>query len=294
MNNANPVIEITVDLVDKLVASQFPNWRDLPIRQVTTSGWDNRTFHLGEEMLIRMPSAACYELQVEKEHLWLPKLAPYLPYAIPTPLAIGNPEFGYPWHWSVYKWINGVTVASQTNIDLVNLATDLAAFLTALQQIECVGGPPAGEVSFFRGGSLMKYDQETRKAIISLKDKINADKATQIWEEALNTKWQFDLVWVHGDFAPGNLLLQNGRLHAVIDFGQLCIGDPACDLAIGWTLFNGKSRKVFQEKIKLDTGTWARGRAWALWKALITAAGLTGGNNFEAQRCWQILNDILR
>lgn len=97
----------------------------------------------------------------------------------------------------------------------------------------------------------------------------------------------------NGDVAPGNLLLQNGKIHAVIDFGQLCIGDPACDLAIAWTLFNGKSREVFQEQIKLDAGTWARGRAWALWKALITAAGLIGGNNFEAQRCRKIINNIL-
>lgn len=244
-------------------------------------------------MLIRMPSAASYELQVEKEHQWLPILAPHLPYSIPTPLAMGNPEFGYPWHWSVYKWIGGVTVASQANVDLIDLASRLAEFLTALQQIDSTGGPLAGEHSFYRGSALKQYDSETRNAISELRDKIDTNKATQIWEAALATKWLHSPVWVHGDIAPGNLLLQNGKLHAVIDFGQLCIGDPACDLAIAWTLFHGESREVFHRQMRLNAETWLRGQAWALWKALITAAGLTGGNNLEAQRCWQISNDIL-
>lgn len=293
MNNTEHVV-VNVGLVSKLIASQFPQWGGLPIHQVETSGWDNRTFHLGEEMLIRMPSAACYELQVEKEHQWLPKLAPQLPYAIPTPLALGSPGFDYLWHWSVYRWIDGVTASSQVDIDRVDLAIRLAAFLTALQQADATDGPLAGEHSFYRGAPLTTYDLETRNAITALGSRISSDRATQIWETALDTKWQHTPVWVHGDLALGNLLLQNGKLHAVIDFGQLCIGDPACDLAIAWTLFSGQSREAFQEQIKLDAGTWARGRAWALWKALITAADLTGGNNFESQHCWQIINNILR
>ncbi len=285
--------QLTLDaaLVRRLVASQFPKWKDLPVRPVALSGWDNRTFHLGEEMLVRMPSAAEYADQVEKEHQWLPRLAPFLPISIPVPLAMGRPGEGYPWKWSVYRWLEGDSGASAPNADLFELAASLAQFLTALERIDSTGGPLPGPHSFYRGGTLLTYDAEVRQAIAALKGK--ADGALKVWETALATAWEGRPVWVHGDISAGNLLLQKGRLSAVIDFGQLAVGDPACDLAIAWTLFKGESREVFRSMLPLDAGTWARGRAWALWKALIVAAGFTNPNNAESAQSWRIIDEAI-
>lgn len=234
---------IDAALVNRLIATQFPQWKTLPIRAVAHGGRDNRTFRLGEDMLVRMPSAAEYAVQVEKEHHWLPKLAPFLPLSIPTPLSMGQPGQGYPWRWSVYRWLEGEPAASAQVNDWRDFAMSLAKFLVALQAIDTTDGPAAGEHSFYRGGSLAHYDTGTRQAISQLKDRIDVDAATAIWEAALATHWLAP-VWIHGDISAGNLLVQNGRLSAVIDFGQLAVGDPACDLVIAWTLFSGASRSA--------------------------------------------------
>jgi aminoglycoside phosphotransferase (APT) family kinase protein len=286
-------VVIDASLVRRLIASQFPQWKELSIDPVATSGWDNRTFHLGKDKSVRLPSAAEYELQVEKEHQWLPKLAPKLPLPIPVPIAMGRPEYGYPWKWSIYRWLDGETVTSAGTADLIGLAIDLASFLTALHKIDATGGPPAGLHSFYRGGSLAVYDTETRRSIASLKNRIDTTTATEVWESALLTSWENPPVWVHGDISAGNLLVHSGKLSAVIDFGQLAIGDPACDLAINWTLFHGKSREAFKKALFLDKGTWCRARGWTLWKALVVVAGFTNPNNSESNQCWHIIDEVL-
>jgi len=286
-----PVIDDT--LVRRLVAHQFPRWASLSVRPVVPGGWDNRTFRLGEHMLVRMPSAACYELQVEKEHQWLPRLAPLLPLPIPAPVAIGEPAQGYPWRWSIYSWLEGDTAAPERIADLCDFARNLAQFLVALQRIDPTGGPAPGPHNFHRGGSLAVYDTETRQAIAALDGRIDVDAATEVWETALATIWRGPPVWVHGDVGAGNLLVQGGRLTAVIDFGNLCVGDPACDLSIAWTLFAGESRDVFRAMLAIDADTWARGRGWTLWKALIVAAGMTNTNAVEAARPWRIIDELL-
>ena len=286
-----PVID--QPLVRRLIAAQFPRWADLPIRAVERSGWDNRTFHLGEQMVVRMPSAARYAAQVEKEQRWLPELAPSLPVPIPVPLAMGRPGDGYPWKWSVYGWLHGLTAAPERIGDMQRFARDLGAFLRALRRIDPTGGPPPGRHNFYRGGALTTYDEEARRAIAALAGEIDADAARNAWEEALNAAWQGSSVWLHGDVSVGNLLVDRGRLSAVIDFGQLAVGDPACDLAIAWTLFTGESRAAFQASVGLDPGMWARGRAWALWKSLIVATGLTKTNALEATESHRIIEGIL-
>lgn len=277
-------------LVRRLVTNQFPKWKTLPVRSIIPGGWDNKTFRLGEEMVVRMPSAEEYAVQVKKEQRWLPKLAPHLPVAIPEPIAMGKPGEEYPFNWSIYRWLEGDPASSAPVVDF---AVALAQFLTALQAVDATGGPPPGPHSFYRGGELTIYDGQTREAIEKLQGKINAKRATELWEEALATRWQGPPVWDHGDISAGNLLVQEGRLTAVIDFGQLTVGDPACDLAIAWTLFKGKSRDLFRASLPLDAGTWARGRAWALWKALITASGITQANSREGEECWRNLEELL-
>jgi aminoglycoside phosphotransferase (APT) family kinase protein len=288
-------VRIDEALVARLVATQFPHWADLPIRPVRFDGWDNRTFHLGDRMTVRLPSSAAYVLQVEKEHRWLPLLAPVLPLPIPAPLAKGAPGEGYPWPWSVYRWLDGETAAAGRIADLAGFATALGRFLVALKQADASGGPPAGPHNFFRGGPLTVYDAETRQAIAALGSRIDGAAATAVWDAALAATWHGDPVWFHGDISTGNLLVQDGRLSAVIDFGTSGVGDPACDLVIAWTRFDGDSRAAFRAALPSDRATWARGRGWALWKALIVSAQLPGTtpDPVEAETSRRVIDAVL-
>jgi aminoglycoside phosphotransferase (APT) family kinase protein len=289
-------VDINVALVRRLVAAQFPQWADLQIKPVEFDGWDNRTFHLGEDMSVRLPSAQAYAAQVEKEHLWLPRLAPLLPLPIPVPLAMGLPGEGYPWHWSVYRWLDGEIATLERIIHLREFATTLAEFLTALQRIDPTGGPPPGPHNFYRGGPLTIYDPDTRQALATLAalgGQVDVDTATAVWEAALNATWHGPPVWLHGDFAAGNLLVKGGRLSAVIDFGCSGVGDPACDLTIAWTLLSGESREAFRAGVPVDAAAWARGRGWALWKGLITLAKHIHNNPSKAEEARRVIDEVL-
>jgi len=208
-------------------------------------------------------------------------------------LALGEPAGGYPWRWCIYGWIEGDTAAPERIADLSDFATSLARFLIALQRIDPTDGPRPGPHNFYRGGSLTTYDAETRQAIALLKGKIDTKAATEVWEAALKTTSDRPPMWIHGDVGAGNLLVKAGRLSSVVDFGMLGVGDPACDLSIAWTLFSGGSREAFRAMLPLDAGTWARGRAWTLWKALIVAAGLTETNAAEAARPRRVIDEVL-
>jgi aminoglycoside phosphotransferase (APT) family kinase protein len=283
---------IDAALVQRLIAAQFPQWASLPIKPVEPGGWDNRTFRLGDGMSVRLPSAARYVAQVAKEHRWLPELAAQLPLPIPAPIAKGAPGGGYPWPWSVYRWREGSPAAPETIADLDEFARTLGRFLTSLYHIDATSGPPAGAHNFHRGGELSVYDGETRAALAALKDRIDEGTAGDIWTAALASKWQEKPVWVHGDMATGNLLVEKGKLCAVIDFGSSGVGDPACDLVIAWTLFAGDNRQAFRSAVALDEATWSRARGWALWKALITAAG-HDSNQREAGLAWTVIEDLV-
>jgi len=296
MSAGNPrpdEVRIDATLVRRLISTQFPRWADLPVKPVEAGGWDNRTFHLGAHMTVRLPSAAAYAPQVEKEHRWLPKLAPLLSLPIPIPLAQGTPAKGYPFSWSVYRWLDGETATAGRIPDLHRFATTLAEFLGALYRIDPAGGPPPGPHNFFRGGPLTVYDGETRQAIAALEGKIDTDAASAVWEAALAAAWHGPPVWFHGDVAAGNLLVKNGRLSAVIDFGTSGVGDPSCDLVIAWTLFGGESREAFRAALELDDATWARGHGWALWKGLITLAEHINTSPSEAGNARRVIDEVL-
>jgi aminoglycoside phosphotransferase (APT) family kinase protein len=293
MSAAHGEAKIDTALVRRLIAAQFPQWSELPVTTVAAGGWDNRTFHLGAGMIARLPSARRYAVQVEKEQLWLPRLAPLLPRPIPEPLAVGEPGEGYPWRWSVYRWLPGEPAASASIGDPVRFATDLARFLSALHDIDAADGPAAGPHSFWRGGPLATYDAQTRAAIAALGPAVDSQAVTAVWDAALAAPWRGPPVWVHGDVAAGNLLVQGGALGAVIDFGCCAVGDPACDLAIAWTFLSGEAREAFRAALPLDAGTWARGRGWALWKALIVLAAATGANPGGWAEAPRIIDDVL-
>ncbi|GHC47966.1 aminoglycoside phosphotransferase [Gemmobacter tilapiae] len=258
-------------LVDDLLREQFPEWAGLPLRRVDEDGWDNRSFRLGEAMSVRLPSGAGYADQVGKEAEWLPVLARHLSVRVPKVLGVGQPGAGYPFPWSVRGWIAGETASDARVVDAVGLAGELGGFLKALQGVPSVGGPPPGRHNFLRGGDLAVYDAGAREGLGRIADRFDLGKGLAIWERALASRWQGPPVWLHGDVAWGNILLDDqGRLTAMIDFGCCAVGDPACDLVAAWRMFDAPARRAFQEAVGLDAATWDRARGWALWKSAIT------------------------
>lgn len=273
------------------MAAQFPQWAHLTVAPVPVEGWDNRTYRLGDAMTVRLPTHASYAPAVDKEHHWLPLLAPHLPVAVPVPLAKGAPGEGYPFHWSVRRWMDGETASLARITSMTEFAAAVAEFVLALQGIDASAGPLAGAHSFYRGAPPAHYDDETRRAVAALSGVIDGPAALRAWDEALAAQWDGPPRWFHGDVAVGNLLVRDGRLSGVIDFGTSGVGDPACDLVIAWTFFADASRDVFRRLVGQDDGMWARARGWALWKALITLAGDVDGPSALENR--RLIDDLL-
>ncbi len=290
------MINVTADLVKTLISQQFPEWSDLPVEPVPRQGWDNRTFRLGDELAVRLPSAEGYVAGIEKEDRWLPILAQHLPLPVPEPIATGRPAPDYPFPWSVRRWLPGVTVESATDVDRTQLARDLGSWLVALRQVPARHvssrqGPSAGAHSYFRGCHPSVYGDQVERALGQLQNVVDVASCEEIWASALTSVWPCPPVWFHGDIAVGNLLTANGKLSAVIDFGTCGIGDPACDLVMAWTYFVDDERKIFREAVGLSDETWRRARGWALWKALVSVAGLSSPDPDGFQR--QVLVNVL-
>ena len=260
---------LNVDLVQLLVVTQFPQWAALPVRAAEPQGWDNRTFRLGTDLSVRLPSAQGYVAQVEKEHRWLPFLAGSLSWPVPVPVALGRPGHGYPFPWSVYGWLAGQPAGTVELPDLSTFAADVARVLSDLQAVSCSDGPPAGAHSSYRGSPLATYDEETQECLTELDGRVDTQGTRAVWDAALAAHEDVQPVWFHGDMAVNNLLVHEGRLAGVIDFGCCGVGDPACDLVLAWTLFTGESRAVFRAGLPADARLWARARGWTLWKALL-------------------------
>jgi len=263
-------MEINRETVRQLIRDQLPQWADLTVTAVLEQGNDNRTFRLGEELAIRMPSAEAYVAGITKEDLCLPVMGRHLRIDVPVPVASGVPSEAYPYPWSVRRWITGTTPDRDSNLDRMALARDLGTFLRELRAVPPDEGPAAGAHSFYRGTHPSVYGDQVQQALGQLASQVDVKACQAIWNEAVRTAWPTDPVWFHGDFAPGNLLTDRGRLVAVIDFGTCGVGDPACDLVIAWTLFTDAERGIFRDAAALPDDAWARGRGWALWKALVT------------------------
>ncbi len=260
-------------LVRRLIASQHPQWAGLPVERVTSDGTTNAIYRLGPAAAARLPLVRYGEDAIDVEGRCLARLAPRLPFAVPEQLATGEPGAGYPFRWSVHRWIEGQPVSRTPVEDLVALAEDLAAWIAALQRIDTAGGRDAAQHDL-RGAPLAVRDAETRRGLAALDDEIDVGAALGVWEHTLRAeRWRRPPVWSHGDLLPGNLLARAGRLAAVIDFAGLGVGDPACDLMIAWGLFSGASRTAFRDalrdEIRLDEALWARGRGHALYHAAI-------------------------
>ncbi|MGS2590031.1 aminoglycoside phosphotransferase family protein [Streptomyces hebeiensis] len=256
-------------LVRRLVAGQFPQWAELAIQRFPSGGTVNAMYRLGDDMVVRLPLVRGGADDVSLERTWLPRLARHLPTPVPEVLGDGRPAEGYPWPWSVYRWLAGDNPEAGALSAPVPLAEDLAGFVAAMRSITLPGAPRA-----HRGGPVASLDADTRAAIEELRgipqEDVDCDGATAVWEEALRAPvWDGPPVWLHGDLMPGNLLVNGGRLTAVIDFGCLGTGDPACDLFPAWNLLPADAREVFREALGVDDATWVRGRGRTLSQALV-------------------------
>ncbi|MEV7000767.1 aminoglycoside phosphotransferase family protein [Streptomyces sp. NPDC093982] len=255
-------LDIDEGLVARLIAEQFPRWGGLAVVRVGSAGTDNAMYRLGDDMVVRLPRLPGGGRQVDREHRWLPRLAPLLPLTIPTPLAKGTPGHGYPLAWGVYEWLGGENAYDAPLTELRDAAEKLGRFAAALRSVDAGDGPPS-----YRGGPVGADDAGVRAAIRDLgaAGTLDATAATAAWEDVLRLpQWDADPVWLHGDLLPGNLLTSSGRLTSVIDFGCLGVGDPAADAMAAWTVFDAGSREVFRAAADVDEATWARGRGWAL------------------------------
>ena len=260
-------IDTDVALVRRLLAGEFPHWADLAIEPVVSYGTDHDIYRLGNDLAARLPRIGWATEQAAKEAKWLPKLAPHLPLGVPVQLAMGHPAEGYPFAWSVYEWLPGEN-ANGTIDDLDQAAVDLAAFVTALRRVDTTDADPRPRGA--RGGPLAELDEAVRRSIAQLGDRIDGDAALNSWDESLDaSEWDGEEVWVHGDLLPGNLLVVDSRLSAVIDFGCLSVGDPACDLQPAWNVFAGDSRRRYRAELQADDASWLRGRGWALFQAVV-------------------------
>ncbi len=292
-NPASKEVEIDPALLRRLLTGQFPEWAGLPLRPVASAGTDNAIFRLGEDLCVRLPRLERAAGQVEKEQRWLPHLKP-LPLDVPVPLGKGQPAEGYPFAWSVYGWIEGQNAILERLDDPDEAAVTLADFQKALQRVDAFGGPLSGTHNEFRGVPLAQRDPLTRVAIDSLRDLFDGKALSAVWEAALAAPpWRDHPVWIHGDIQSGNLLARAGRIRAVIDFGLLGVGDPACDLIIAWSLLPAKSRRMFRTALEVDEATWMRGRGWALSISLIALAYYLNSNPVLANISRHTIEEVL-
>ena len=263
--------EINLELVQSLLKEQCPQWAKLELKPILSSGTDNALFRLGDEYVVRIPriewSPGSVSSGINKEYLWLPKLAQHLKIPVSAPVFKGQPNETYPWPWIITKWNEGHNPDFEKENEYEKLAIDLACFLNELHQLNLSKPGPLSR----RGVPLKSQDKETTQALKALENELNTKPLAYLWEELSSTpSWSHQPVWIHGDLLPGNILIENNRLSAVIDFADVGIGDPACDLIVAWSLLNAHSRAIFRAHLtNIDEHTWKRGQGWALSIALI-------------------------
>lgn len=258
--------QITKEIVATLLQAQCPQWTELPLEPIKSAGTDNVLFRLGRDLVVRLPKIDWATNSIHKEYVWVPQLAKHLNTPISEPIFEGKADENYPWPWMIVKWNEGENPDFEKENEYEKLAIDLAQFINQLHAVPLSDGPLSR-----RGTPLKSVDAETRAAIASLQDDIDVEAMAELWNSLSQLpEWTQEPVWVHGDLLPGNILVKNNRVSAVIDFSDVGVGDPAADLIVAWSLLNKNSRKIFRENLKnIDDITWKRGKGRALSIALI-------------------------
>jgi aminoglycoside phosphotransferase (APT) family kinase protein len=280
--------DIDIDLVRRLLAEQFPRWADHQVRPVASSGTDNAMFRLGDDLAVRLPRVSRAAADIDAERRWLPILAPHLPVAIPEIVAVGEPTGDLPWRWTVNRWLTGQNPQVDALAEPEDLAIDLAEFITALRDVDPTGGPNLG-----RGGALSDRDEPTRAAITASEGLVDTDALHHIWAATISIPGSTRAAWAHGDLSPGNVLIDQGRLRAVIDFGAFGVGDPTVDLVVAWNLLPAAARPILRAALDVDESTWARGRGWALSIAAIQLPYYLDTNPVLAANSRHVLDQIV-
>jgi aminoglycoside phosphotransferase (APT) family kinase protein len=283
-------VDATVGVVAHLVAAQFPRWRDRPVRPVASDGTVNALFRLGDEIVLRFPLQPTRPGTLIAEQDNARRIAPHVPLEVPTPLAIGRPGAGYPFPWAAYRWIPGLTASRETIGDGVRFARDLAGFVTALHGIDTGGRTWDGHG---RGGPLRTRDADVRSALAGSTHLTDTNGLARIWARCLAAADDVPPVWMHADLMPGNLLLRDGRLAAVIDLGTAAVGDPAVDLMPAWNLLPPGARETYRRALGADDATWERGRGWALVQAVVALPYYVGTNPAMAATARHTLDALL-
>lgn len=291
-------IDADDDLVRRLLRSQAPEFAELPLKRLETAGVNNTIYRLGDDLIVRLPQTAWCADHIRKEQRWLPALGEHVTLRIPTLVRACRPGGDFPWHWSVYAWLDGDEAVHALVPDEHAIARQLATFIAELQQITVTDGPASGEHSGMRGLPLEVRDPVVRQALADIPS-FDTAAATEAWEAAIRIPaWPGRPVWSHGDLHPGNVLVHNGVLSAVIDWEMLSVGDPALDLSGAWMLLTESGRETFRECLTVDDDTWARGRGWALCIGLIAAAYYHDSNpvlaGFSRRAAQDAVDDFLR
>src|SRR5215467_9719292 len=259
-------VDIPPELVRRLLAAQQPDLAHLPL-EVMAHGWDNLLYRLGDKLVVRLPRRAVAARLAEHEQRWLPVLAPRLPLPVPAPVRAGRAGLGYPWPWSVIPFLPGRIAARNPPADLRGAAVSLGRFLAALH----APAPPDAPANPYRGIPLADRGAAVTQHLTVLGSLVDPRAVRHAWERAVAAPaWDGPPVWLHGDLHPANILVDRGRISAVIDFGDLTSGDPATDLAVAWMLFRAEERAIFWQAYgQADDHTRARARGWALSLALV-------------------------
>lgn len=281
--------DIDEGLVRALVDEQFPRWAELPLKYVDSHGTQNVLYRLGDEWVVRLPRVPGVVPELAGARQWMPYLAARLPVPVPEQVAEGEPGHGFPWPWAVHRWLPGENPAVGRLARPDALAEDLAAFVTAMREIDTTGAPES-----YRSRPLAERADGTREVIRNLDGTIDAAAALAVWDEAVRTPGAARDVWLHGDLQPGNLLVSDGgRLASVIDFGCMGTGDPAVDLITAWYVLGGPERQVFREAAAVDDDAWVRGRGWALTIAVHELAYYRDTNPFMVRTASRVVAEIL-
>ncbi|MFK0173319.1 aminoglycoside phosphotransferase family protein [Streptomyces sp. NPDC090306] len=278
-------------LVQKLIATAFPQWAVLPVRPVGTAGTANAMFRLGTDMVVRLPLTGGSAADIEKERDWLPQLAPQLPVSVPVPLETAPPGPDFPHPWAVHRWLDGHTPTVGRIAEPGLLARDVARFVAALRGVDPTGAPRS-----YRGEPLTARDAQTRASIAELDTVVDTGAVTAAWESALSAPAPAGPpVWIHADLQPGNLLVDHAhdRLAAVIDFACTGVGDPAVDLIVAWYVLPAEVRRIFRLALGDDDATWARGRGWALSIALAELAHYRGRDATMTANAEHVVREVL-
>jgi aminoglycoside phosphotransferase (APT) family kinase protein len=256
--------EISAELVHRLLVTQFPHLSDLTVAAVQSTGTVNAIYRLGNELCVRLPRVERWVDDLINELEWLPRLAGHLPLTIPEPVAKGEAGSGYPFPWAIYRWIEGETFDSSDVVDENQAAIDLASFISELRRVDRSGAPNSGR------RPLIQLDETTRAAIESLPSDLDTEQIVTAWENSLRApEWDGHAVWIHCDLLPPNLLVEGGRLRAVIDFGAAGVGDPAQDVTPAWSVFGQSARSLFRSLLEVDAPAWLRARGYALHQAVL-------------------------